>query len=129
MTGARYRKKADQLVLALALELDTQGFAYQKWGGTQRCKPGDYLVNNGGDVYTVDRATFEQTYQQVAPAQYFKTAHVWAWQTSEAGSVTTKEGITHYEAGSYIVSNDPDGKDSWAVTSEKFESSYRPDPE
>jgi hypothetical protein len=129
MVGARYRKRSDQLVLALALELDTPGFAYQKWGGAQRCKRGDYLVHNTGDVYTVDRKTFERTYQQVAPATYRKLGHVWARPASEAGSVTTQEGITHYEAGSYLVSNDPEGRDSWAVTREKFESSYELDPE
>ena len=50
----RYRKNPDQFVTAVRLNLDTQGFVFNKWGGEQRCKPGDWLVDNDGDVYTVD---------------------------------------------------------------------------
>lgn len=50
-------------VVAVPLELETDGFTYEKWGSVQRCKAGDWVVNNGGDIYTVDRQTFERTYR------------------------------------------------------------------
>ena len=46
----RYVKKHTQFVVAVELDLDTAGFTYQKWGGTQTCKPGDWIVNNDGDT-------------------------------------------------------------------------------
>jgi hypothetical protein len=54
----RFIKRADQFVVAVQLDLDTDGFTYQKWGIVQRCKPGDWIVNNDGDYYTVDKETF-----------------------------------------------------------------------
>ncbi|MCP5004175.1 MAG: hypothetical protein GY941_09585, partial [Planctomycetes bacterium] len=40
----RYRKKATANVIAVRLELDTDGFTYRKWGGEQFCKAGDWIV-------------------------------------------------------------------------------------
>ena len=37
----RYIKKADQFVIAVQLNLDTDGFTYDKWGSVQKCKKGD----------------------------------------------------------------------------------------
>ena len=54
----RYRKCPDRAVIAVQIDLDTPGFTYRKWGGEQRCKAGDWLVDNDGDVYTVDRESF-----------------------------------------------------------------------
>ena len=34
----RYRRKADQYVVAVQLSLDTDGFTYRKWNDDQRCK-------------------------------------------------------------------------------------------
>ena len=51
----QYRKRPDRFVLAVRLDLDTPGFAYRKWDGEQRCKAGDWIVDNDGDVYTVDQ--------------------------------------------------------------------------
>ena len=31
--GQQYRKKADSFVTAVQLNLETDGFSYQKWGG------------------------------------------------------------------------------------------------
>jgi hypothetical protein len=121
-----YRKRASQVVHAIRLDLDidTGGFTYRKWGGRQRCDAGDWLVNNAGDVYTVDAATFERTYRQVRGGEYQKAAAVWAEQAWEPGSVPTKEGSTAYRAGDYIVSNDPGGTDAYVVGQAKFEEMY-----
>lgn len=123
----RYRKKANQFVVAVRLQMDTRGFSYRKWGGEQRCKPGDWLVDNQGDVYTVDGEVFASTYRSVGPGVYVKTTPVWAEVASRPGSVATKEGRSHYSAGDYLVYNHPDGTDAYCITAAKFESMYEPD--
>jgi hypothetical protein len=120
----KYLKKTTSLVAAVQLDLETQGFSYQKWGGTQTCKAGDWLLNNDGDVYTVDRETFARTYRAVSPGVFEKVAPVWAEVAEQPGQIETKEGVTHYEAGAYLVYNDPDGEDGYAVEAEAFEEMY-----
>ncbi len=66
----KYLKRQGQHVVAVQLDLEMDGFTYQKWGGTQTCKAGDWLVNNDGDVYTIDRDTFARTYQAMSPGMY-----------------------------------------------------------
>jgi hypothetical protein len=129
MQFRRYKRRPDQAVSAVQLALETDGFQYRKWGGEQRCKAGDYLVDNDGDVYTVDRAVFERTYRKVSPGQYLKITPVWAWQSDAAGDVKTKEGVTHYAAHDYVASNDASGDDTYAVGQAKFEAMYELDPE
>jgi hypothetical protein len=126
-TRHRYRKKPNQCVVAVQLNLDTDGFIYRKWGDEQRCKAGDWIVNNSGDIYTIDEEVFATTYRPVGTGTYVKTTPIWAERTSEAGSVVTKEGRTHYEKGDYLVSNNGDGTDAYAMGAEKFESMYEPD--
>ena len=122
----KYVKSGRSLVTAVQIDLDTDGFTYRKWGGLQSCSAGDWLVNNAGDVYTVDRATFERTYEATGPGVFRKTAPVWALVAEAAGEVEKKEGTTRFAAGDYIVSNDPTGEDVWAVEAEKFERMYQP---
>jgi hypothetical protein len=62
-----YRRKKSASITAVLLDLDKEGFVYRKWGGTQRCKRGDWVVNSQGDVYTVDGETFDRTYRMVSP--------------------------------------------------------------
>ena len=126
-TRQRYRKKADQFVIAVQLDLDTGGFGYRKWGADQRCKRGDWLVDNGGDIYTVDSDVFTATYRKVGPGRYVKTTPVWAEVATESGSVVTKEGKSCYQAGDYLVYNNEDGSDAYCVSTAKFESMYELD--
>jgi hypothetical protein len=123
-TRQAYVKRDTEFVVAVQLDLDTPGFTYQKWGGTQTCKPADWLVNNGGDTYTVDRETFGRTYRATGPGTYVKVTPVWAEAAPGAGEVRTKEGSTHYEAGDYLVYNERDGADAYAVSKDAFERSY-----
>jgi hypothetical protein len=123
----RYVRRPDQAVAALQLAFDTDGFVYRKWGGDQRAKAGDWIVDNDGDVYTVDGAVFTRTYRKTGTGTYVKTTPVWAERATQAGNVKTKEGVTHYNAGDYIVSNNSDGSDAYAITAAKFESLYTPD--
>ncbi|MDH3287814.1 MAG: PGDYG domain-containing protein [Betaproteobacteria bacterium] len=122
----KYLKKTTSQVVAIQLDLETDGFTYQKWGSTQTCKAGDWIVNNGGDVYTVDRDTFARTYRAVSPGIYEKVAPVWAEVAAQPGQIATKEGVTHYKAGAYLVYNEADGKDGYAVEAEAFEKMYEP---
>lgn len=125
-TRRQFVKRAGNEVVAIQLALDTEGFSYRKWGGVQTCKPGDWIVQNDGEVYSVDRETFAHTYREQSPGLYRKVSPVWAERTDEAGSVATKEGVTHYPAGSYLVSNDAEGTDAYAVSAATFEAMYEP---
>lgn len=122
----KYVKKPDQAVVAVQLLLDEVNFTFQKWGATQRCKPGDWLVDNDGDVYSVDKAVFARTYQKVSAGRYVKTTPVWAEPASEAGRVKTMEGSTAYQAGDYLVFNEESGGDAYAISKAKFEAMYEP---
>ncbi len=128
-SARRYRRKPGHYVIAVRLDLDTEGFRYQKWGDWQFCKPGDWLVCNQGDTYTVDAEVFTRTYRRIGPGRYVKTTPVWAVKTESAGQVKTREGISHYQAGDYLVSNDPAGEDRYCISAEKFEALYEPDTE
>lgn len=124
-TGRRkYVRRPDRPVVAVRLALDTEGLVYRKWGGEQRAKPGDWIVDNDGDVYTVDAAVFARTYRSTGPGTFVKTTPVWAERASSSGRVETKEGVTHYQAGDYLVSNEADGSDAYAMSAEKFEALY-----
>ena len=125
----RYIRRSGKSVVAVRLGLDTDGFVYRKWGGEQRAKAGDWIVDNDGDVYTIDADVFARTYRQTGPGTYVKTTPIWAERASSAGSVRTREGVTCYDAGDYLVSNNRDGSDEYAIAAEKFESLYTPDDE
>jgi hypothetical protein len=125
----RFVRRPDRPVAAVRLSLDTDGFVYRKWGGEQRAKPGDWIVDNDGDVYSVDAESFARSYRAIATGAYTKTTPVWAERAPSAGSVETKEGITHYQAGDYVVSNNSDGSDAYAVDAAKFEALYTLDTE
>jgi hypothetical protein len=122
----KYVKRTTQFVIAVQVDLELDGFTYRKWGGTQRCKRGDWLVNNNGDVYTVDGQTFARTYRPTGPGTYVKTTPVWAEMAATAGEVGTKEGATRYDAGDYLVYNEPDGGDAYAVSRLEFDRMYEP---
>jgi hypothetical protein len=121
---ARYRKRPNQYIVAVQLDLETEGFTYEKWGAKQVCKQGDWLVNNDGDVYTIDQQVFGVTYRKVREGHFVKTTTVLAETAEKGGTVQTKEGSTDYRAGDYIVDNDEDGTDRYAVSKETFEAQY-----
>jgi hypothetical protein len=122
----KYKKKADAFVTAVQLDLDTEGFKYNKWGSEQIAKRGDWLVDNDGDKYTVSQKSFANTYEFVSPGVYVKSAPVWAQVADKPGKMKTQEGETEYNAGDYLVSNNEAGTDAYAVSKEKFTSMYEP---
>ena len=125
----RYVRRPDRPVAAVRLAMDTDGLTYRKWGGEQRAKPGDWVVDSDDDVYTVDADVFARTYRQTATGAYVKTTPVWAKCATRAGSVKTKEGFTQYDAGDYLVSNNRDGSDPYAIKADRFEDLYIPEDE
>jgi hypothetical protein len=123
----QYRRRPGRFVLAVKLDLDTPGFTYRKWDGEQRCKAGDCIVDNEGEVYTVDQQSFARTYRQVGPGRWVKTTPVWAEIATISGSVPTKEGATHCAPGDYLVFNEREGGDAYAVSRDTFERLYELD--
>jgi hypothetical protein len=132
----RYRKRAERPVIAVPISLTATAqaslgsalFSYQKWDAQQTCKTGDWLVQNGDEVYTVDRDTFSRTYREVGPGQYQKTASVWAERVTAAGKIATKEGTATYNEGDVLVYNQADRKDGYAMSEKKFTEMYEPQP-
>lgn len=119
-----YTKKSHKFITAVQLNLDTEGFNYEKWGSTQKCKAGDWLVNNDGETYTIDKESFENTYRYISPGVYVKPCVVWAKLALEDGWMNTKEGMTEYTKGDMVVYNDEALTDGYAMSFEKFDSMY-----
>ena len=124
----RFRRKPDQAVTAVRLALEFDSLVYRKWGHEQRARPGDWLVDNAGDTYTVAADTFERTYREVGPGRWVKSTPVWAERATQAGSVQTQEGRTNYQPGDWLVSNAEDGSDAYAIAADRFAQLYEPDP-
>ena len=122
----KYVRRADTSVTAVQLDLDMDEFTYRKWGGVQTASAGDWLVNNDGNVYTVERKTFERTYQMISPGVYVKVQPIWARVSEVDGKIRSKEGSTYYRAGDMIVFNDEEERDGYAMTVERFERLYEP---
>jgi hypothetical protein len=119
---SRYSRKGNTSVTAVKMSFDTDGFLYQKWGGMQECKAGDWVVTDGSDTWTVDGEVFSATYQKAPGNSYKKVVGVWAKRANSNGHVSTKEGKTHYSAGDYIVANSLD--DMYAMKASTFHSKY-----
>ena len=121
----KYHKKATQTIVAVQLNLDTEGLHYQKWGDSQLAKKGDWLVDNNGSVYSVDEAVFARTYQMVSTGQYKKISDIYAKRADSDGCISTLEGKTHYLKGDYLVYEKPEqAEGAYAVCAESFEDMY-----
>jgi len=119
-----YRKKHDQPVSAVQLNLECEPFDYSKWNHPNTCKPGDWIVSNGGDTYTVEKEYFRQYYTEVEKGMYVKTGGVWVEPALADGTIETFEGTTGYRAGDYLVfDREVDGK-GYAVSKMDFERMY-----
>ena len=44
---------------------------------------------------------------------------VWAEVAAVGGAIQTKEGMSHYKAGDYLVYNEEDGTDGYCMTAER----------
>jgi hypothetical protein len=119
-----YQPRDGNPVRAIQLNLELEAFRFRKWGSLQTAKQGDWLLERNGELHTVDAEAFARTYRQIGPATYAKVAKVWAKPAESAGVIHTSEGETHYRKGDYLVWNDEEGKDGYAVRKDTFESLY-----
>jgi hypothetical protein len=124
-----YQKKSGNLVTAVRMDLMFDEFTYQKWNASQHGKPGDWLVNNNNDVYTVDNDYFRKNYKYLSPGAYEKIGTIWAEVAEEDGSIETVEGSTAYIAGDYLVYDREVGGTGYAVSKQDFERMYSPKDE
>lgn len=116
-----YRRRPTATVVAIQMNLQMTGLLYEKWGGLQIGKPGDWLVENAGEVYTVDKDSFARTYTPAgARGNFVKRAPVWAMKAEGDGKVKTKEGYSDYKRGDMLVWNNPDQSDGYCMSQEKF---------
>lgn len=125
----KYKRKYNT-VRAIQLDFEAADLNYKKWGGIQRAYAGDWLVMNAGEVYTVERKSFAATYVP-APANkdwglYTKVGFVWAFKANHGGTIGTKEGISTYAEGDFVVFNKEDSTDGYCVKPDKFLSMYEP---
>ena len=126
-TGKRYKTKATGVISAVQLNLETEGFTYEKWGDQQTCHKGDWLVNSAsGGCYTITNKSFLRTYQEISPGRYRKHTTIRATQATTAGTIKTQEGSSSYEAGDYLIDNDEDGTDTYAIRQKRFHELYEP---
>lgn len=121
----KYQKRPSQFVTAVRLALDTKGLIYRKWGALQRAKRGDWLVDNDGEVYTIDAHSFRRTYRRLRPGVYLKITPVWAQPATDAGRVRTREGWSNYRKGDYLIYNQRRGGDAYCIDAKKFRRMYR----
>lgn len=126
MSLRQYSKKASKPIRAVQLVLPACTLHYEKWGSTQQAKSGDWLVINGENSYTVDQDSFRETYRHQYGDWFRKTGAVWAEIAAIDGDIATREGVSHYRAGDYLVYNQPDRNDGYTVGKKEFEENYRP---
>jgi hypothetical protein len=63
----------------------------------------------------------------LSPGVYLKVTPIYAVKATGTGHVETKEGLSAYRAGDYIVSNNADGSDAYCISAEKFDAMYELD--
>ncbi|MEB3335092.1 MAG: patatin-like phospholipase family protein [Cyanobacteriota bacterium] len=108
-----YRERKETEVKAIRLNLELESFTYHQGDGARTGKRGDWLVECEGRVSTVDHATFNRYYKQVAPASYRKQLIVWAAPVSD--------GV--------LVCMDSEGKDGDVLSPDQFQALYEPLPQ
>jgi hypothetical protein len=74
----------------------------------------------------VQRDSFAQTYEKVDIGKYRERTPIWAEVATHPGQVRTKEGLRAYEPGDYLVSNDEEGRDQYAIARQRFDEMYEP---
>ena len=113
-------------VVAIQIDFDNVTLTYHKWGNDQKAVSGDWLVNTYGDVLTVNREIFARSYQAIGHGQFLQTGHVWGKQAVEPGTLQTKNGKINYQAGDYLVFNDPEGNHGIVMKANVFPEFYLP---
>ena len=123
---AKYRRRVEVTVVAVRLDLDTDGFTYRKWGAEQLCRAGDWLVNNAGTTYTVGATAFADAYREVSPGVFAKEDPVWVERAATSGTMPTKDGMVDFAPGDMLVFVDPDRIEGLPMSAEQFDEQYEP---
>ncbi len=118
----KYRKSETVVAAQINLELEDGILKYDKWGGRQTAKQGDWLINSNGEAYTCDAEVFAETYKEVSPGVFRKTALIEAEQALEDCKIDTLEGQSDCKKGDFIVTNP--GGDRYPVGRETFLNIY-----
>lgn len=95
-----------------------------KHGSLLSAQPGDWLLKEGGQEWTVARNIFEKTYTACGEGEYVKSAPIRAVKLDAPAVISTLEGESEAKEGDYLASN-PEG-DIWPIPAEEFERVYRP---
>jgi len=119
-----FTPRDNKYVEAIKLDLDFDGFTFQKWGHSQKCKRNDWLIFSEGDTYTVDHEYFLQHFKTQSPGRWKKVGKICAEEAEENGFVQTLEGKTNYKKGDFIVSNYGKGGDQYAIPRIVFHNKY-----
>lgn len=113
---------------AIQLDLSHAKLTYEKWGGEQSARQGDWLVLKDGETYTIEYESFAATCSPVegplSEGMFFKSAPVWMYVAEMDGVIATKEGTTAYAKGDAVVFNGEGLTDGYAMSLEKFNSLY-----
>ena len=106
-----------------AIQLDI-ALSYEKWGGPQSAKIGDWLLSKAGETYTCEAVVFASTYRPLACREgwFYKRAEIDAEVALVSGTIKTIEGESSYEAGDFIITNP--GGDQYCIGQAEFGELY-----
>lgn len=91
-------------------------------GSTMRGKPGDWLISEGDEEWTVDQRIFEESYEEVGVTKYRKASPVRARQLENSTTLETLEGTDCLSAGDWIVMNN--SGECWGMPDTTFRERY-----
>ena len=123
------RRKQRPTVVAVCLDLETEGFLYHKWGSPRRCRAGDWLVNDAGTTYTVDARAFAASYLPLGPGLFENQLFAWVERAKSDGVLPTARGGVGYRSGDVLVFRDEDRIDGEVLAAAEFERLYEPVPD
>lgn len=104
-------------MVAVQLQLETAGFSDRKCGDDQHRTAGDRLLDNDGEVYTVDADSFARTCRQLHRGAYVKTTPVCAEASAADGSDGYAIGAEKFHV-MYERAESPGGPDSASANQE-----------
>ncbi|MGQ7787939.1 PGDYG domain-containing protein [Nesterenkonia sp. K-15-9-6] len=92
-------------------------------GAVMEAKPGDWIVDDDGQQWSVDAEVFAETYEAVSEGRYRKTGEVRARQIAQPTSLETLEGSDQLDAGDWVVQNA--SGECWGVSDARFRRRYQ----
>lgn len=125
----RYKRKGNEVVIAIQLDLDTEGFSYQKQGAERRCNAQDWLLSDRSGTYAVDDSTFARAFEEIGVGQYTMVGIVRAKVSDSAGHIRVGQRKVPHEPGDYLVWDESTQSIGYAVPKDWFEASYVLAPE